>query len=86
MIVYICQCYFLNLSYPLLPPLCPQVRSLCLCLHFFPVNRFIRTVSLEYHNVVEFRFRAWWDNTNIEGETEGRSWTRLDQGLGKLSW
>ena len=86
MIVYICQCYFLNLSYPLLPPLCPQVCSLCLRLHFFPVNRFIRTVSLDYLNVVEFRFRAWWDNTNIEGEKEGRSWTRLDQGLGKLSW
>ena len=34
-IVYICQCYFLNLSHPYLPLLCPQVHSLHLCLHSF---------------------------------------------------
>ena len=28
MVVYICQCNFLNLSHPHLPPLCPQVPSL----------------------------------------------------------
>ena len=33
-IVCVCLCYFLNFSCPLLPRLCPQVRSLCLCLHF----------------------------------------------------
>ena len=82
----ICQCHFLNLSHPLLPPLCPQVHSLCLHLHFFPVNRFISTVFLDCLNVVEFRFRAWWDKTSVPEEKEGRSWTRLDQGLGKLSW
>ena len=53
---------------------------------FFSVNRFIRTVFLDCLNVVEFRFRAWWDKTSVEEEKEGRSWTRLDQGLGKLSW
>ena len=45
--VYIHQCYFLNLSYPLLPPPCPQVHSLHLHLHFFSVNRFISTVFLD---------------------------------------
>ena len=82
----ICQCHSLNLSHPLLPPLCPQVHSLCLHLPIFPVNRFIRTVFLDCLNVVAFRFRAWWDKTIVEEEKEGRSWTRLDQGLRKLSW
>ena len=29
---------------PLLPPLCPPDHSLCLCFHFFSVNRFICTI------------------------------------------
>ena len=37
--------YFL----PLLPPLCPQVRSLHL--HSFPVSRFINTIFLESINI-----------------------------------
>ena len=36
---YICQCYSLNSSSPLLPQLCPQVRSLCLCLYSCPANK-----------------------------------------------
>ena len=40
-VVYVCQCYFLHSSHPLLPLLCPQVCSRCLCLHSFPTNRFI---------------------------------------------
>ena len=48
LIEYIFQCCFLNLSYPLLPPLCPQVHSLCLCHHFFPANRFISTFFLDF--------------------------------------
>ena len=40
----ICQCSFLNSFPPLLPLLCLQVCSLRLCLHSFPVNRFISTV------------------------------------------
>ena len=30
MVVYICQCYALRSSHPLLPLLCPQVHSLCI--------------------------------------------------------
>ena len=30
--MYMFQCYSLNSSHLLLPPLCPQVCSLCLCL------------------------------------------------------
>ena len=33
MIMYMFQCYSLSSSYPLFPPLCPQVCSLCLHLH-----------------------------------------------------
>ena len=40
MIVYMCQCYFLNLSHPLLPQLYPQYCSLYLLLSFFLVYKF----------------------------------------------
>ena len=46
MVAYICQCYFLNSSHPLLSLLCPK-SIFCVCLHSFPVNRFISTVFLE---------------------------------------
>ena len=45
MIVYICQYYFLSLSF--LPLLCPPVHCLHLHLHFFFINRFINTVFLD---------------------------------------
>ena len=45
MIVHICQCSFFNLSYPLLPQLCPPVLPLHLL--FFSVNRVISTMFLD---------------------------------------
>ena len=36
MVMYMLQCYSLNLSHPLLPPPHPYVCSLCLCLHHCP--------------------------------------------------
>ena len=45
--VYTCQCCSLTSSQLPLPPLCPQVRSLCLCLYSCPVTRFIGTVFLD---------------------------------------
>ena len=36
-----------HLSHPLLPPLFPQVCSLCLHLHCCPANRFISTIFLD---------------------------------------
>ena len=33
----------LNSSHPVLPPLCPQVCSLCLCLYCCPANSLINT-------------------------------------------
>ena len=36
--LYMFQCFSLISSYPLLPSLCPQVCSLCLCLHCCPEN------------------------------------------------
>ena len=44
-ITYICQCYFTNLSHPLLPPLCLKIHSLCL--HSFHANRFNSTIFLD---------------------------------------
>ena len=41
-------CYSLPSSHPLLPSLpCPQVCSLCLCLHCYPANRVISTIFLD---------------------------------------
>ena len=45
-IVHVFLCYSFNLSLPLLPLLCLQVCSLCLCLHCL-VNRFISTIFLD---------------------------------------
>ena len=44
-VMYISQCYLLNSSHPLLPPLCPSVHFPRFCLHSFPANRFISTIS-----------------------------------------
>ena len=50
-IVYICQCYSLNLSHPLLPLLCPQVHSPCPHLPSFPANSFISTIFPDFTSV-----------------------------------
>ena len=50
-ILHIVMCMFpccsLNSSLPLLPPLCPQVCFLCLCVYSFPAGRFISTIFLD---------------------------------------
>ena len=46
-VVYICQGYSSSSSHLLLPSLCPQVPSLCLCLQCCPVNRFIHIIFLD---------------------------------------
>ena len=48
MVIYVYQCYSLNLSLPVLPWMCPQVHSLHLHLYFYPANRSIRRVFLNY--------------------------------------
>ena len=47
MVMWMLQCSSLNLSHPLLPPLCLWVCSLCLCLHCCLTNRFISTIFLD---------------------------------------
>ena len=47
MVMYMFQCYSLNLSLLLLPTLCSQVSSLCLHLHCCLPNRFIGTFFLD---------------------------------------
>ena len=42
--MYTFSCYSLNLSYPLPPPLCPQVCSLHLCLNGCSTYRIISTI------------------------------------------
>ena len=44
-LAWVFQCYSLNLFYPLLLPLCPQIHPLCLHLYSCPANRFISNVS-----------------------------------------
>ena len=54
----LCFSYYLNLSSPLLPLLCPQVSSLCLCLYCC-TKRFISTIflgSIYIHLYVMFVF------------------------------
>ena len=46
-VMYMFPCYSLNLSRLLLPSLCPEVCSLCLCLLCCPANRFISTIFLD---------------------------------------
>ena len=38
---------FSQVSFPLLPLLCPSVHYLCLCLHFVSVNRFFSMIFLD---------------------------------------
>ena len=47
MVMYMLRCYSVNLSYSLLPPLHPQVCSLCLQLCCCPANRFISPIFLD---------------------------------------
>ena len=45
-VMYIFQCCCLHVAQLLLPPLCPQVFSLHLCLYSCPTNRFISTTFI----------------------------------------
>ena len=47
MVMYMFPCYSLHSSHPLLPPLGPQVCSLCLHLHCCPANKLISTIFLD---------------------------------------
>ena len=46
MVMYMFQCSSLKSAHPLIPPLCPKVCSLCLCLPCFPARRIISTIFL----------------------------------------
>ena len=46
--IYEFQCYNLKSSHFPLPPLCPQVCSLCLCLYSCPTNRFIGIIFVDF--------------------------------------
>ena len=61
LVVYICQCYSLSTSQPLLPALCPQVHSQHCHLYSCPTTRFISTIFLDsiymrQHTVFVFLF------------------------------
>ena len=47
MVMCVFQCYSLKSSHPLLPPLCPKVCSLCLCLLCCPAHRTVSTIFLD---------------------------------------
>ena len=69
LIVYKCWCYFLHSSHSLPPRLCPQVCSLHLYLHSFPIDRFIDTIFLDSIcvNVVYLFFSFWLTSLCITG-------------------
>jgi len=48
MVIYMFQCYSLKTSHPLLPLLCPEVCSSCLCLLCCPACRIVSTIFLDY--------------------------------------
>ena len=59
-VMYMFQCYSLNLSHPLFAWLCPQVCSLCILFLSCPTNSFISTIFLDslwkYFNDLELSF------------------------------
>ena len=62
MVMYMFQGYFFNSSLPLLPPLYPQVCSLCLHLHCCSANRFISAIFLDsiyMHSYTTFVFLTY---------------------------
>ena len=46
--VFMSMLFFLS-SHSLLPPLCPQIHSLYMCLHSFPANRFKNTIFFRFY-------------------------------------
>ena len=83
-VVYFCQCYSLNLSHPLLLPLCPQVHSLFLHLYSCPENRFISTIFSRFHmyvlvNIFSFFFSLSFWFVHIVWQNLGRvlQWNHL---------
>ena len=63
MVMYMLQCYSLDLSHPLPSLLCLQVCPLCLCLYSCPVNRFISTIFLDsmHAHLVTHSCPTLWD-------------------------
>ena len=61
---YMFQCYSLNSSQPLLPPLCPHVCSLCLRLCSCPANQFTSNHSSIFHIFtcinIQYLFFSFW--------------------------
>ena len=60
-LMYMCQCYSLKSSLPLLPHMCPKACALCLHLLCCSTNRIISTIFLDfiylhYYTIVVFLF------------------------------
>ena len=62
MVMCMFPCCSLNSSLPLLPPLCPQVCFLCLCLLCCPADKFISTILLDPHICIsiQYLFFSFW--------------------------
>ena len=78
--MYICRCYSLNSSHPLLPTLGPQVCSLHLHLYSCPANQSISTIFLDSiymqsYMIFVFPFFSWGNKNHSWGGIE--KWTSL---------
>ena len=62
MVVYVAQCFFLNSSHPLLPPLCPQIRSLHLHLHLSVTSQGLCRWKLR--SQISWSKSPWWPWSN----------------------
>ena len=58
-VMFMFQCYSLNLFHSLFLPLCPQVQSLQLHLYSCPANSFISTIFLDSISSVQSPSRVW---------------------------
>ena len=83
------QCYSLYLSHILLSPLCPQVSSLCLCLHFevkvaqsFPTLCSPMDYSLpgsSVHEILQVRILEWVTVSFSRRSSQSRDWTQVSR-------
>ena len=83
---YMFPCYCFNSSHPLLPALCPQSFSLCLCLHCFPANSFISTIFLDSVFCVNIWYLFFWFTSICIVDSSSSTLSELTQMVPFYGW